>query len=121
MKDIAIYDIYGRAVRQQVNKTTGQQVIDVADLETGIYFINIKTNNGNIVKRLIKNWYQIAWKAYTDTAYGKVIRNLCQIAWKAYTDTAYGKVIQIGNVNIGLLCERTGMKSLVWIREMILL
>ena len=55
IEEIAIYDIYGRAVRQQVNMTTGQQVIDVADLETGIYFINIKTNNGNIVKRLIKN------------------------------------------------------------------
>ena len=55
IEEIAIYDIYGRTVRQQVNKTTGQQVIDVADLETGIYFVNIKTDNGNIVRRFIKN------------------------------------------------------------------
>ena len=55
VEEIAIYDIYGRAVRQQVNETTGQQVVDVADLENGIYFINIKTDKGNIVKRFIKN------------------------------------------------------------------
>ena len=28
---------------------------DVDDLEAGIYFINIKTDKGNIVKRFIKN------------------------------------------------------------------
>ena len=55
VEEIAIHDIYGRTVRQQVNKTTGQQVIDVADLENGIYFINIKTDKGNIVRRFIKN------------------------------------------------------------------
>ncbi|MBR2051445.1 MAG: T9SS type A sorting domain-containing protein [Bacteroidales bacterium] len=55
VEEIAIYDIYGRAVRQQVNETTGQQVVDVADLENVIYFINIKTDKGNIVKRFIKN------------------------------------------------------------------
>ena len=55
IEEIAIYDIYGRTVSQQVNKTTSQQVVNVADLEAGIYFINIKTDNGNIVKRFIKN------------------------------------------------------------------
>ena len=54
IEDISIYDIYGRTVRQQVNKTTGQQVIDVADLGNGIYFINIKTDKGNFVKRFVK-------------------------------------------------------------------
>ena len=29
--------------------------IDIADLEAGVYFINIKTDKGNIVKRFIKN------------------------------------------------------------------
>ena len=54
VEEIAIYDIYGRTVRQQVNKTTGQQVVEVADLEAGVYFINIKTDKGNIVRRFIK-------------------------------------------------------------------
>ena len=56
VEEIAIYDIYGRlTMSQQVNMTTRQQVIDVANLETGIYFINIKTDKGNIVRRFIKN------------------------------------------------------------------
>ena len=55
VEEIAIYDIYGRTMRQQVNETTSQQVVDVENLKSGIYFINIKTDNGNIVKRFIKN------------------------------------------------------------------
>ena len=55
VEEIAIYDIYGRTVSQQVNMTTRQQVVDVADLEAGIYFVNIKTDNGNIVRRFVKN------------------------------------------------------------------
>ena len=55
VEEIAIYDIYGRTVSQQVNMTTRQQAVDVANLETGIYFINIKTDKGNIVRRFVKN------------------------------------------------------------------
>ena len=56
VEEISIYDIYGRqTMRQQVNETTRQQVVEVANLETGIYFINIKTDKGNIVRRFIKN------------------------------------------------------------------
>ena len=39
----------------QVYKTTSQQVVDVADLDAGVYFVNIKTENGNVVKRFVKN------------------------------------------------------------------
>ena len=55
IEEISIYDIYGRTMRQQVNKTTGQQVVDVENLKSGIYFINIKTDKGNVVRRFIKN------------------------------------------------------------------
>ena len=56
VKEVAIYDIYGRqTISQQVNETTSQQVVDVAGLETGVYFVNVKTDNGNIVKRFVKN------------------------------------------------------------------
>ncbi len=55
VEEISIYDIYGR-------KTTGYGLqstdfvhnINVADLEAGIYFINIKTENGNVVRRFVK-------------------------------------------------------------------
>ena len=54
IEEIVVYDIYGR--RQQLSAISGQpSVIDVADLKSGIYFIKINTEKGNIVKRIIKN------------------------------------------------------------------
>ena len=56
IEEIAIYDIYGReTISQQANETTSQQVINVDDLNSGVYFVKIKTDDGNIVKRFIKN------------------------------------------------------------------
>ena len=50
---IEIYDIYGR--RQQLSAISYQpSVIDVSELNSGIYFVEIKTNDGNIVKRIVK-------------------------------------------------------------------
>ncbi len=52
-QSIEVYDIFGR--RQQLSAISGQpSVIDVAVLKSGIYFIKINTNEGNIVKRIIK-------------------------------------------------------------------
>ena len=53
-QSVEVYDIFGR--RQQLSAINGQpSVIDVAVLKSGIYFIKINTNEGNIVKRIIKN------------------------------------------------------------------
>ena len=41
-------------MRQRDNETTSQQVVEVADLEAGVYFVNVKTESGNIVKRFVK-------------------------------------------------------------------
>mgnify|MGYP003306860106 CR=1 FL=1 len=50
---IEIYDIYGR--RQQLSAISSQpSVIDVENLKSGIYFVKINTEKGNIVKRIIK-------------------------------------------------------------------
>ena len=50
---IEIYDVYGRRQRTTVN---GQQSssIDISDLNSGVYFVKIYTDNGNFVKRIIK-------------------------------------------------------------------
>ena len=55
IEEIAVYDIYGR--RQQNLSAVSRQssVIDVSNLKSGIYFIKINTEKGNIVKRIIKN------------------------------------------------------------------
>ncbi len=60
VEEIAIYDIYGRiCCRDASNASTSDSMdtfnVSVQDLNNGIYFINIKTDNGNIVKRFIKN------------------------------------------------------------------
>ena len=53
IEEIVIYDVYGRKC-QQVNETTSQQVLDVTNLNTGIYFIKVVTDNNEIVKRFVK-------------------------------------------------------------------
>ena len=59
VKEIAIYDIYGRlCCRDASNASTSTMDtfnVSVQDLENGIYFINIKTDKGNVVRRFIKN------------------------------------------------------------------
>ncbi|MBO7288178.1 MAG: T9SS type A sorting domain-containing protein, partial [Bacteroidales bacterium] len=51
---VEIYDIFGR---QQDNKTTRQQgnlSVDVSNLNRGIYFVKVMTENGEIVKKFVK-------------------------------------------------------------------
>ena len=53
IEDVLIYDIYGR--RLDLSAVSHQpSVIDVKNLKSGIYFVKIKTEEGNIVKRFIK-------------------------------------------------------------------
>ena len=54
IEDVVVYDVFGR---QQDNKTTRQQgdaTIDVSKLDAGVYFVKIKTAEGENVKRIIK-------------------------------------------------------------------
>ena len=55
IKEINVYTITGVIVGQQ-STDNGQQTlsIDMSDLNSGVYFVEIKTNEGNIVKRIIK-------------------------------------------------------------------
>lgn len=51
---IEIYDVYGR---QQVTKSLchqGALVVDLTNLNSGIYFVKVVTENGNVVKRIVK-------------------------------------------------------------------
>ena len=49
--EISVYDIFGR---QQLAVSGQQSAINVADLNSGIYFVKVVTDNGEIVKRFIK-------------------------------------------------------------------
>jgi hypothetical protein len=53
---IEIYDIYGRV--QILRNSETQQLsnsIDVSNLKSGIYFVKVRTEEGDIVKRIIRN------------------------------------------------------------------
>jgi tRNA(Ile2) C34 agmatinyltransferase TiaS len=51
---IEIYDVYGRLQDYKTTRLQGNVAIDVADLKSGIYFVKVNTEKGNIVKRIIK-------------------------------------------------------------------
>ena len=54
IEDVVIYDVYGR---HQVTETPSHQdmtSVNVSNLNAGIYFIKINTNQGEVIKRFIK-------------------------------------------------------------------
>ena len=48
---VVVYDVYGR---QQSTDNGQQSFIDVADLNSGVYFVKVVTNEGEVVKRFVK-------------------------------------------------------------------
>ena len=53
VKEVVVYDIFGR--RQELSAVSCQQlVINVANLNSGIYFVKVVTSEGEIVKRFVK-------------------------------------------------------------------
>lgn len=55
IEEILVYDIYGRCkiVKSQSRKDT-KVLIDLSDLSKGVYFVNVKTSVGNVVKKIAK-------------------------------------------------------------------
>ena len=49
---IKIYNIYGECIHQQISKSTNQQ-IDLSSQPNGIYFLQLKTEQGVITKKII--------------------------------------------------------------------
>ena len=52
VKEVVVYDVYGR----QQTTVNGQQTssIDISNLNSGVYFVKVVTENGETVKRIIK-------------------------------------------------------------------
>ncbi|MFT4851397.1 MAG: hypothetical protein ACI83B_003963, partial [Sediminicola sp.] len=56
LEDITIYDINGRVVIQHVvTDSSIPQVINVSELSSGIYMVQIKSAQAHTIKRIIKN------------------------------------------------------------------
>ena len=52
IEEVVVYDVYGR---QQLAVGGQQSAVSVANLNSGVYFIKVRTENGEIVKRFVKN------------------------------------------------------------------
>ena len=55
LNSISISDINGRTVKQMSFDNVDSVQLNVSDLGSGIYFMNIATDSGNAVKKFIKN------------------------------------------------------------------
>ena len=55
IEEVVVYDIYGRHQVTETPSRQGNLSIDLSDLKSGIYFVKINTEKGNIVRRIIKN------------------------------------------------------------------
>jgi hypothetical protein len=56
LEGIRIYDINGRLVAQhKVRDTSNSHMINVSELASGIYMLQIYSNQANTIKRIIKN------------------------------------------------------------------
>lgn len=51
VEEVSVYDVYGR---QQLTVNGQPSSIDVADLNSGIYFVRIKTNDKVVARRFVK-------------------------------------------------------------------
>ena len=56
IQQIKLFDIHGRKIKEQVFQVNQNVVtLDIFILENAIYFVEIKTDSGFVLKRLIKN------------------------------------------------------------------
>ena len=55
IEEAVVYDIYGKTQNLRISKSQNLKIsVDLSNLNAGIYFIKINTNEGEIVKRFIK-------------------------------------------------------------------
>jgi hypothetical protein len=54
IEEIVVYDVYGRRQVTETPSHQGNLSVDVSNLNSGVYFVKIKTEEGNITKRFVK-------------------------------------------------------------------
>ena len=54
VKEVVVYDVYGRHQVTETPSLQGNVTVDVADMKSGIYFVKIVTENGEAVQRFVK-------------------------------------------------------------------
>ncbi|MBR5147138.1 MAG: leucine-rich repeat domain-containing protein [Bacteroidales bacterium] len=54
VEEVVVYDVYGRHQVTETPSHQGNMTVDVKNLSNGIYFVRVKTENGEMVKRFVK-------------------------------------------------------------------
>ena len=54
VEEVVVFDIFGRRQVAETPSLQGNVTVDVADMKSGVYFVKVVTENGEIVKRFIK-------------------------------------------------------------------
>ena len=54
VKEVVVYDVYGRHQVTETPSFQGDVTVDVADMKSGIYFVKVVTENGEAVQRFVK-------------------------------------------------------------------
>ena len=54
IEEVVVYDVYGRHQVTETPSRQGNLSVDVSNLNSGVYFVKVITENGEVVKRFIK-------------------------------------------------------------------
>ena len=54
MKSVEVYDIYGRKLQSKIVNLKSKIVMDISEYPAGIYFLQIRTEQGEVVKKVVK-------------------------------------------------------------------
>ena len=54
VEEVEVYDVYGRLQDNKTTRQQGDEAIDVSRLNNGVYFVRIKTDSGDVVRRFVK-------------------------------------------------------------------
>ena len=54
IEEVVVYDIFGRHQVTETPSRQGNLTIDVTNLNSGVYFVKVVTENGEVVKRFVK-------------------------------------------------------------------
>jgi len=54
IKSVEVFDIYGRALLSFVSLMSPKTTIDISHLSTGVYFLRIRTEQGEVVRKVVK-------------------------------------------------------------------
>lgn len=55
INNITITDLNGRIVKQNTVNNLSKVELNISDLSSGVYMMNVKSNNGSVTKKIVKN------------------------------------------------------------------